>query len=192
MIPSSATDHAPKTWSSDHWKERALRDVMQHIVDQHHTYCRRELPRLSALFKGALAAYASQWPELRRMEALFGAMAKDLQLHLIKEEQTLFPYIARVEDAAQRNAPISWPPFGTVENPIRMMILEHEQTGNEVGEIRRLSNGFTPPAGAPEAVICLCAGLRAFDLDMSEHVHFEDHLLFPRAIALEEQACNHD
>ena len=72
------------------------------------------------------------------------------------------------------------------------MILEHEQTGNEVDEIRRLSNGFIPPAGAPEPVICLCAGLGAFDLDMSEHVHFEDHLVFPGAIALEEQACNHD
>ena len=74
------------------------------------------------------------------MEALFSTIAKDLLMHLIKEEQTLFPYIARVEEAVQQKLAVSWPPFGTVENPIRMMVLEHDQTGEELKEIGRLSN----------------------------------------------------
>jgi regulator of cell morphogenesis and NO signaling len=145
------------------------------------------MTRIASLFREAISSGAAQ-PELKRMEALFAAMAKDLTMHLIKEEQTLFPYIARVEDALSQNAPVSWPPFGSVANPIRMMILEHEQTGTELSEIRRLSNGYTAPPGE-ESLAALYNGLRAFDLEMASHIQAEDGLLFPRAIAMEEQAC---
>ena len=174
---------------SETWNDKPLTSLMEHIVEKHHTFCRQELTRLSSQFKEVIARHGKDFPELKRMEALFTAMAKELQMHLVKEEQTLFPYIARVEDAARQNAAVSWPPFGTVENPIRMMVLEHDQTDTELNEIRRLSKGYTPPPGASEPYVALYDGLRAFELDMSEHVHAEDHLLFPRAIAVEEEAC---
>ena len=173
---------------SDSWNDKPLRELMEHIVANHHAFCRREMARIGTMFKEA--ANTGGQPELKRMESLFAAMAKDLAMHLIKEEQTLFPYIARVEEAAGRDVPISWPPFGTVGNPIRMMILEHEQTGTELAEIRSLSRDFTPPPGAPEAVAALYDSLRSFDRDMSEHIDSEDHLLFPRAIEMEARACS--
>ncbi len=175
--------------SSETWNGRPLNELMDHIVTTHHAFCRQEVARLRSLFKEVVGRHAKDYPELKRMEALFAAMAKDLEMHLIKEEQTLFPYIGRVEGAVQQNAPVSWPPFGTVENPIRMMVLEHDQTGQELSQIRCLSNGYTPPSGAPESLAALYNSLRAFDLDMNEHIHAEDDLLFPRAIAMEEQAC---
>jgi regulator of cell morphogenesis and NO signaling len=175
---------------SESWNDKPLSNLMGHIVEKHHTFCRQELARLSSLFKEVIARHGKDFPELKRMEALFTAMSKELQMHLVKEEQTLFPYIARVEEAVRENAAVSWPPFGTVENPIRMMVLEHDQTGAELKEISRLSNGYTPPFGALESLPTLYDGLRAFELDMNEHVHAEDHLLFPRAIAMEEQACS--
>lgn len=162
--------------------------LMQRIVETHHVFCRQETARLASLFKAA-GKHAKDYPQLKQMEALFAAMAKDLQMHLVKEEQTLFPYIARVESAVQQNGAVSWPAFGTVENPIRVMVEEHGQTDHELSEIRRLSDGFTPPVSAPEAVAALFAGLRAFDRDMAEHIHAEDQLLFPRAIAMEQAAC---
>ena len=174
---------------SESWNDKPLRNLMGHIVEKHHTFCRQELARLSSLFKEVTARHGKDFPELKRIEALFTAMAKELQMHLVKEEQTLFPYIARVEEAVRENAAVSWPPFGTVENPIRMMVLEHDQTDTELKEMRRLSKGYTPPPGASEPYVALYDGLRAFELDMKEHVHAEDHLLFPRAIAVEEEAC---
>jgi regulator of cell morphogenesis and NO signaling len=175
--------------SSEAWNDRPLNELMNHIVTAHHAFCRQEAARLSSLFKEAIGKHTTDYPELKRIEALFAAMAKELEMHLVKEEQTLFPYIARVEEAIQQNTPVSWPPFGTVENPIRMMVLEHDQTGQELSQIRHLSNGYTLPPGAPESLAALYNSLRAFDLDMNEHIHAEDHLLFPRAIAMEEQAC---
>lgn len=174
---------------SESWNDKPLSNLMGHIVEKHHTFCRQELARLSSLFKEVIAKHGKDYPDLKRMEAVFAAMAKELQMHLVKEEQTLFPYIARVEEAVRENAAVSWPPFGTVENPIRMMVLEHDQTDTELKEMRRLSKGYTPPPGASEPYVALYDSLRAFELDMSEHVHAEDHLLFPRAIAVEEEAC---
>lgn len=174
---------------SDNWHDKPLRELMDHIVEQHHTFCRQEVARVSSLFREAIEGHGKDHPELKQMEALFAKMARDLQMHLIKEEQTLFPYIARVEEAVQQNAPVSWPAFGTVENPIRMMVMEHDQTSDELSQIRRLSNNYTPPSSTPQPLSALYGGLRAFELDMTEHTHAEDHLLFPRAIAMEEQAC---
>lgn len=170
------------------WNDKPLGELMEHIVRNHHAFCRQEMARIGTLFKKA-ASNASAQPELKRMESLFSAMAKELAMHLVKEEQTLFPYIARVEDAVKRDVPASWPPFGTVENPIRMMVLEHEQTGAELSEIRHLSGDYTAAPDAPEPLIALYDALRAFDRDMSEHIHSEDHILFPRAIAMEERTC---
>lgn len=175
--------------SLDSWKNKPLSELMDHIVASHHAFCRQEVARVSSLFREAIAAHGRERPELKKMEVLFAKMAKDLQMHLVKEEQTLFPYIARVERAIQQNAPISWPAFGTVENPIRMMVLEHDQTSDELSQIRRLSNNYTPPSCAAEPLTALYDGLRAFESDMTEHTQAEDHLLFPRAVAMEEQAC---
>lgn len=171
------------------WSDRTLASLMNHIVERHHTFCRRELARLGSLFKEVIAGHGKDHPELKRMEALFSATSKELQMHLVKEEQTLFPYIARVEEAVRQQAAVCWPPFGTVENPIRMMVLEHDQTDEELKEIRRLSNSYTPPSGASDSCVALYNGLAAFERDMRDHIHAEDHLLFPRAVRMEEEAC---
>jgi regulator of cell morphogenesis and NO signaling len=163
--------------------------LMDHVVQTHHVFCRQEVTRLSALLKEALDKHGKNHPELRRIQVLFSKMSKDLLMHLLKEEQTLFPYIARVEEAVAQNSPVSWPPFGTVENPIRMMVLEHDQTDDELKEISKLSNGYIPPADVGVGYTTLYDGLRAFEKDMQEHIHFENDLLFPRAIAMEEEAC---
>jgi regulator of cell morphogenesis and NO signaling len=174
---------------AESWSNKSLTALMEHIVESHHGFCRQEVARLSSLFKEVIARHGKEHPELKRMEALFGAMAKDLLMHLVKEEQTLFPYIARVEGAVREKAAVSWPPFGTVENPIRMMVMEHDQTDGELRQIRELSAGYRPPPDTSSSYTALYAALEAFGRDMQEHIHFEDDLLFPRAIAMEEAAC---
>ena len=171
------------------WNDRSLASLIEHIVETHHVFCRREVVRLAALFKEVIDKHGKDHPELKRIQALFFKMSRDLSMHLLKEEQTLFPYITRVEEAVGRNHPVSWPPFGTVENPIRMMVLEHDQTDEEIKEIRKLSKEYTPPTDACDRYAALYDGLAAFDRDMQRHIDFENDLLFPRAVAMEEDAC---
>jgi iron-sulfur cluster repair protein YtfE (RIC family) len=116
----------------------------------HHTLCRQEVAGVGSLFNGVIARHGKDHPELKRIEALFSTITRDLLMHLIREEQTLFPYIARVEEAVRQKIAVSWPRFGTVENPIRTMVLEHDQTDEELKEIGRPSNDYTPPSTATE------------------------------------------
>lgn len=171
------------------WDNVPLARLMDHIVQTYHVFCRREAPRLAVLLKEVLDKHGRSHPELKRIQALFSRMSNDLSMHLLKEEQTLFPYIVRIEEAVAHEAAVSWPPFGTVQNPIRMMILDHDQTGEEIKEIRTLSNHYTPPVDACDRYVALYGGLGAFDRDMQEHIEFENNLLFPRAVAMEEDAC---
>lgn len=171
------------------WAKHSLANVIEHIVRNHHSFCRTEVSSISLLMKEALRSDQRNHPELTRIQMLFFKMSKDLSMHLLKEEETLFPYIMQVENAMDRSATISWPPFGTVGNPIRMMILEHDQTAEELHEIRKLSNGYTPPADASEHLANLYNAMAAFDEDMARHIDIENAVLFPRAVAMEEQVC---
>lgn len=178
----------PHNQSRD-WEDRSLASVMEHIVRTHHFFCRQEVTSISLLLKEALGMHKKDHPELTRIQILFLKMSKDLSMHLLKEEETLFPYIERVENAMVQGAAISWPPFGSVENPIRMMVLEHDQTADELREIRRLCHDFTPPANASEHLVALYRALASFDQDMQRHIDIENAVLFPRAVAMEEQVC---
>lgn len=174
----------------DDWKHRSLASLIDHIVETHHAFCRREAARLALLFREVIDKHGKIHPELKQIHDLFSRMSRDLSMHLLKEEQTLFPYIAKVEEESAKDVSMSWPPFGTVENPIRMMVLEHVKTDDEIKQIRELSNDYTPPVDACDRYADLYDRLAAFDRDMQRHVHFEDNLLFPRAVAMEEEACS--
>lgn len=171
------------------WNGRSLTSLIEHIIETHHAFCKRELTRLSALFKDVVESHGKEHPELQRVRTIFFQMGRDLSMHLLKEEQTLFPYIARVEEAVSQKAQITWPPFGTVENPIRIMVLEHNQADKEIEEMRKLSKEYKPPADASDRYTELYNGLAAFDDDMRRHVDLENNLLFPRAVAMEKEAC---
>ena len=92
---------------SENWNDRSLASLIEHIVETHHVFCRREVVRLAALFKEVIDKHGKDHPELKRIQALFFKMSRDLSMHLLKEEQTLFPYITRVEEAVARKAPVS-------------------------------------------------------------------------------------
>ncbi len=107
-------------------------------------------------------------------------------MHLTKEEQTLFPYISRMEESVTRRTPFSRPAFGTIQNPVRMMVLEHDNAGAALHEIRNLSSNYQLPTDACNSYRALYDGLKSFESDMHQHVHLENNILFPRAVAMED------
>src|SRR5436190_1812282 len=112
-------------------------------------------------------------------------IAAEMSEHMEKEEQILFPFILDLADAAQRGEPIARPPFGTVENPIRMMENEHRFVGDAMAEIRSLTDGYRLPDEACTTYKVCFQELAAFEADLHAHVHLENNILFPKAVAIE-------
>ena len=106
--------------------------------------------------------------------------------HLMKEENILFPYIIRMEATIQSGRPAARPPFGSVGNPIHMMMMEHDSAGDALRELRRLTNDYAAPADACISYQTLYRALLDFEADLHQHIHLENNILFPRAIAAEQ------
>jgi regulator of cell morphogenesis and NO signaling len=90
-----------------------------------------------------------------------------------------------MEEAVIQREPVLPPPFGTVENPVAMMEHEHDSAGNALRAIRKASNDFSLPADACVSYQTLYGALKAFETDLHQHIHLENNILFPRAIAME-------
>jgi regulator of cell morphogenesis and NO signaling len=155
--------------------------LADHIVATHHTFLRRELPRLSDLIDKVVAGHGARNPELGDLRATFAGLRQELELHLIKEERVLFPLVKQLE-AARGPFPIH---CGTVRNPIRVMEHEHEAAGAALERLRALTGGFRAPAGGCASLRALYQGLADLEADLHRHIHKENNILFPRAAALE-------
>jgi len=168
------------------WAEKSLRDVIAHILQNHHGFVRRETPRVASLLSKVVAKHGAVHPEMKEIEKLFTAIGQELSTHMLKEEQILFPYIERMEQAAWNNE--SLPPafFGSVKRPIANMMAEHDDAGALLAQIRELANEFTTPSGACPSFLALYRGLEEFERDLHHHVHLENNILFPRAAGMEQ------
>jgi len=167
------------------FRDMPLPVLVDYIVGKHHEYVRDALPGLLAHSKKISKVHGSRHPELTRVADLVEQVAAEMTTHMMKEEQILFPYIVQLASAAGRGEPAPFAPFGTVDNPIRMMEAEHESAGNAMFEIRELTDGYEVPAdGCTTYAVCL-RELDAFEKDLHAHVHLENNILFPKASALE-------
>ncbi|MCC6580806.1 MAG: iron-sulfur cluster repair di-iron protein [Phycisphaeraceae bacterium] len=156
-----------------------LTDLADHIVATHHAYLRTELPRLQGLFAKVVAAHGAQHAWVHQASEVFTALAEEMNDHTFKEEQILFPMIRRI-DAGNAEAAGH---CGGVENPIRVMMLEHDKAGEALRALRLLSGDFSVPSDACNTFRALLAGLEEFERDLHQHVHKENNILFPRSVA---------
>jgi regulator of cell morphogenesis and NO signaling len=180
---ASQNSQAP---DAEAWRERPLRDLIAHIVGEHHGYVRRETPRIEALLAKVAAKHGPTHPEIAQIDQIFTAIGQELATHLLKEEQILFPYVDRMEQAVLAGDPVPAAFFGTVKRPIASMVAEHDNAGAMLSQIRELSNGYTAPVGACPTFVALYRGLEEFERDLHHHVHLENNILFPRAVEMEQ------
>ncbi len=159
--------------------------LVAHILDTHHVYVRKMLPIISEHLSKVATKHGERHPEMVKVNALFEKLRFDLEMHLQKEEQILFPFILALYEAERRGDAAPRSHFGTVRNPIRMMEMEHEIAGTELKTIRELTNDFTPPADACDTYKVLFQELDEFERDLHVHVFLENELLHKKAILLE-------
>lgn len=183
-VVSALENSGARTVEQD-WRKAALRDLTSHIVTKHHEFLRSEMPLLSARLSKVVQVHGSKDARLQELATVFEHLRDELDMHLHKEEMILFPYIEQLEYIAQSGQPMGYPPFGSVENPIRMMEHEHDSAGRALEQIRRLTSDFALPEFACATVRALWQGLENFEKDLHQHIHLENNILHLRAIDLE-------
>jgi regulator of cell morphogenesis and NO signaling len=161
--------------------------LVDYVINNHHQYVRRMIPIVSLHADKVAAVHGQNHPEMIEVADLFLAVREELEGHMMKEERILFPYIKQIYAAKQNNSQASPPPFGTIQNPIRMMEAEHTSAGNAMGRIRELSDNFTAPADACNTFKALYSELKEFEEDLHKHIHLENNILFPKSIELESE-----
>lgn len=167
----------PRTWP--------LAKLIDHIIPTHHHYIEEKSPIILQFLAKLCKVHGENHPELFEIHEHFKFTVGDLAAHLKKEELILFPQIKKLENANNAGTPWTPPGFGTVKNPIAMMMQEHEAEGDRFVKIRDLSNNYIPPADGCNTYKITYAMLDEFEKDLHRHIHLENNILFPRAIELE-------
>jgi len=169
-------------------KSVSLSELIDHIVEKHHTYTREEMVQLTPLMAKVASRHGEHYAYLLELKDLFARLCDELTPHLTKEEMVLFPYIKRIEVNCRTQIVGSPPPFGTIANPIGRMTVEHEQAGEILAEMRRVTNDYELPDNACPSFTALFNRLAELEADLHQHIHLENNLLFPKAAKLEEKS----
>ena len=153
--------------------------LVKHIVDYHHAFLRRELPRLGTLAEKVARVHGDHAPECVSVNETFVTMRAELESHMEKEESVLFPFIEKLEAGMDS-------PFPTIGLPIDCMEHEHTEVGTALERLSTLTNHYQPPMDACNSWRVLYHGLAELESDLHQHIHEENNILFPRALAMEQ------
>ena len=167
------------------WQTTPLSELTRYIVNKHHTFVRAELLRLKELLAKVCSKHSTHHPELLQIRDILFRLQADLTDHMLKEERILFPYIEKLETAVGHGEQAPKPAFGTVRNPVRMMIQEHEEAGQALRSLREVSSNYQVPGDGCISFRTLYQALEEFEKDLHQHIHLENNILFPRAAELE-------
>jgi regulator of cell morphogenesis and NO signaling len=161
--------------------------LVDYIEKTHHRYVEEKTGIILQFLNRLCSVHGANHPELSRINELFTAGAGELSQHMKKEELMLFPFIKRMVKTKESNGVLSQPSFGTVSNPIAMMMQEHDNEGERFREIANLTNNYTAPEDGCTTYKVAFAMLDEFEQDLHKHIHLENNILFPKAVILEEE-----
>ena len=165
------------------WSAATLTELADHIEQTHHAYLKRELPRLEFLVNKIANRHGPHRPQLVELAEVFRAFKAELESHMQKEEVVLFPICRQFEAA---NAPREFH-CGSVQNPVAVMVREHDDAGDALKRMRELTDDYSVPDDACGTYRAAFDSLRELEFDMHRHVHKENSILFPKVIELEQR-----
>jgi len=153
----------------ERWDERPLPEVIDHILERFHEPHRRELPRLVEMARKVEEVHAEKASCPRGLAEHLERMGEEMELHMQKEEQVLFPLLRKGGGAM-------------AAMPIQMMEREHRDHGRNLEQLRALTSDHTPPPEACGTWKALYLGIAELERELMEHIHTENNILFPRAL----------
>mgnify|MGYP000984621162 FL=1 len=148
-------------------------DLISHILEKHHSFLRQELPRLHAMAQRVAQVHGQHTPSLVEVSAVFTGLFQELDSHMMKEEQILFPAILAMSQNGEAALPL--------DGAIACMMHEHDDAGEALRRLHELTNGYQPPADACNTYRALFDGLKDLEEDLHRHIHLENSVLFPAA-----------
>jgi len=161
----------------------SLSELTRHIVAVHHVYTKRVLPEIAVHLDTVVRVHGGNHPKLAAIRQLFTTVRQELEPHLEKEEQMLFPYIEALTESESLPSVC----FGSVSQPIAVMEQEHESAGQTFDRINALADGYRPPDDACNTYRLVLHELQELEKDLHIHIATENYLLFPRAIKCEQE-----
>ncbi len=161
--------------------------LADYIEKTHHRYVEEKTQLILPFLDKLCKVHGAGHPELFEITELFKGCAGELAQHMKKEELILFPFIKKLVKATLADELIDPPHFGTIKNPIAMMMQEHEAEGDRFVKIAALTNNYTPPGDACNTYRVTFAMLEEFEQDLHKHIHLENNILFPKAADLEKE-----
>jgi regulator of cell morphogenesis and NO signaling len=157
--------------SAQRWDEAPLNDLIEFILFNYHRPLDEELPRIETMADKVLKVHGEKDPEtLSGILSTFRALKAELEQHMAKEEQILFPMIQQGQGAM-------------TGGPISVMEHEHESAGAALAQLRKLTNDYVVPEAACNTWRALWHGLEALEESLHQHIHLENNILFPRALS---------
>ena len=176
-----------KSESTTDYQSWPLDLLADYIEKKHHRYVQEKTLEIQPYLDKICKVHGERHPELLKIKEEFNASAGELAAHMKKEELILFPFIRKMTKAKLENAKVDAAHFGTVKNPIQMMMSEHTVEGNRFMKIEELTNNYTPPQDACNTYRVSFALLKEFEQDLHLHIHLENNILFPKAIEIEKE-----
>lgn len=176
-----------KSESTTDYQSWPLDLLADYIEKKHHRYVQEKTIEIQPYLAKICKVHGERHPELLEINEEFNASAGELAAHMKKEELILFPFIRKMTQAKLENIKVDAAHFGTVKNPIQMMMNEHTVEGHRFRKIEELSNNYTPPQDACNTYRVSFALLKEFEQDLHLHIHLENNILFPRAIEIEKE-----
>jgi regulator of cell morphogenesis and NO signaling len=171
VLAEIRTEIETSSESEERWDQAPLSDVIEHILYAYHRPLREELPRLESMAHKVLEVHGEKDPErLSELLSVFRGLRFELDEHMQKEEEILFPIIKRGQGAS-------------ADGPIAMMEHEHNSAAAALRRLRQLTDDYQVPAQACNTWRALWHGLAALEESLHRHIHMENNILFPRALS---------
>ncbi len=174
--------------STREWSKASLKELQEFIITTHHVFTRDMLGTVNQLAVKVADRHGMAHGEVLRVRTLVQKLVSDLLPHMMKEEQILFPYVEELEATTAVGDEPPMPFFGTVQNPIRMMVAEHDAAADILTELRATTDNYKLPGDACISFRALYERLNDLEQDLHRHIHLENNVLFPRAAEMEEAA----
>lgn len=173
----------PPTPAAAEW---TLGELVDLLVSVHHARARENLPLLRELSARADTVHGDRHAELREVRELVESLSAEMERHMAAEEQTLFPTIERLLMADRRDGGVE----ARIELASSIDVLEgeHDRVGGVMRRLRAVTGDFQPPPDVCATYRTLYGMLAQFEADLYRHVHLENNVLFPRALALAGEA----
>lgn len=171
------------TTSSDQdWSRATMSELCDNIEQTHHAYLKRELPRMERMVRKVADVHGGRHPYLIDLRDTFLKMRPELEEHTVKEESVFFPICRELEGAQELPPSLAH----SLESPIQELVEEHEDAGEALATMRRLTDGYRLPPDACNTYRAMYDALSELERDMHRHVHKENSILFPRAAEVEQ------